>query len=236
MNSEIFVCPICKTNKNSWGNEFTSDWAVAMHAAGKIVHHDKLHESWFYKHAPQLAKFDYWQKLPSLATELISTFGPKLSGTTQSSNKDEFPLFEVHELERNLHLFVISKLKQRFGEDEETWWVEGVPVQIRQECQSRRESNSDRKEVTTYMYLIDLKIIIDKNWNLFEEDHAKVRILYPDCQKKKFLSYLGQLNEIRNRYSHPLRSPKAGDPQIIEDKETLTNLIRIFHIFTRKES
>lgn len=74
-------------------------------------------------------------------------------------------LSAIHGIEIVLHQYVRFRLEQCFGAQDEAWWVEGVPLTIRQECAQRREADPDRREPYAYTNLIDLKSIIEKNWS-----------------------------------------------------------------------
>lgn len=103
------------------------------------------------------------------------------------------PLSLIHDIEVQLHRHIRHRLQAQFGDDGDAWWVEGVPLSIRQECVTRREADPDRDEPYAYTYLIDLKSILDRNWPLFEPDFLKVRKAI--SSKKELLDLLVHLNE-----------------------------------------
>jgi len=109
----------------------------------------------------------------------------------------------LRELETGLHEFVRTVLVESFGEGE-SWWVDGVPTQVRAECAKRREEDPARDEVWRYTYLLDLKTIVDKNWAAFE---PILRSACPQVKsKKEFLDSIARANEIRNKVAHPIRT------------------------------
>ena len=80
-----------------------------------------------------------------------------------------------------------------------------------------------------YTYVIDLKSILEKNWVLFESDLQRVRDTTPS--KKEFLDQILRLNEVRNRYAHPIRAPLAGSERYTQDVDTasrIRNLVAMF--------
>jgi hypothetical protein len=220
MSVRSLYCPVCDAAANRAGSPFVSEWAVASHVAGCIRAGDKLHKSWARTNAPDV---DLRQTVPRLAEALLwklreaaASARPTLSG------HDQTPIAVLQQFELKLHQYVCQRLKEHFGSEGEAWWVKGVPLQIRQDCAQRRETDPERSEPHQYMYLIDLKSIMDKNWALFEEDHARLRTAVPDFQKKLLLYFLSQINEVRNRHSHPLRAPCADSEKMRRRSSTGT--------------
>ena len=112
-------------------------------------------------------------------------------------------------IEERLHLFVRQRLKQAFGEEDERWWDQGVPLNIRKDCAQRREEDRRKRHPYTYIYLIDLKEILDKNWKHFEVDFRQVKGQVKT--KKDFLDGLVRINEIRKQVMHPVRGEVTQD-------------------------
>lgn len=215
MDSLSFSCPICGTEANRAGFPFVSEWAVATHVAGCISVRESLHTSWASSHAPGV---DLGQTVARLASALLLVLHQATgSGRAGAGDDQESPITVLHRFEIKLHLYVRRKLEQHFGNESEAWWVEGVPLPIRQVCAQTREADPKRDDLYQYIYLIDLKAIMDKNWALFEGDHARLRSAVPALQKKQFLELLTKVNEVRNRHSHPVRAPDADSDQHATD-------------------
>ena len=106
-------------------------------------------------------------------------------------------------VEEMLHMFIKQRLRQVFGENEREWWHQGVPEKVRKKCAERREEDPERRPPFNYSDLIDLKEIMDKNWQHFENDVRKAE--GNDLSKKHFLDRLVRLNEIRKTVMHPVR-------------------------------
>ena len=77
-----------------------------------------------------------------------------------------------------------------------------------------------------YTYLIDLKVILDKNWNIFELNFQ--RISKRVRSKKEFLDKIDKLSKIRNKYAHPTRTPQSSE----EDLNFLTVLTELIMSIT----
>ena len=116
-------------------------------------------------------------------------------------------------IELFLHKLIREKLVERFGEEDEKWWQEGIPEQVREACEERRNGPGTAAELYCYTTLIDLKRILKEKWDLFGNClPGKVAV-----DKKEFLSDLQALNEIRNRVMHPCK----GMPPTEDDFEKL---------------
>ena len=77
---------------------------------------------------------------------------------------------DIRDIETYLHLSIRSALIVAYGEGETGWWRMGIPVTIRQNCQSRREAE-DEPVTDPYCYtdLLDLWQILDKQWKVFKK-------------------------------------------------------------------
>jgi hypothetical protein len=215
MGDQPFFCPVCHVVANRAGGSFVSEWAVASHVAGCIRVGDKPHEAWAKRYAPEV---DLNQSVP-LVAEALRRFVRLAMESSQPRSSDETqnPLAVLRRFEIKLHQYVRQRLEEKFGVEREAWWMNGVPLQIRQECARLREAESERGDLYKYTYLIDLKTIMDKNWALFEKDHARLRSAIPDFQKRQFLDLLSRINDVRNRHAHPVRAPSADSQQYAED-------------------
>jgi hypothetical protein len=123
----------------------------------------------------------------------------------------------LERIEGIIHKTTVSVLVREFGEGESGWWVQGVPENIRVECQARREADPDRSDPESYLTLVNVKQIIEKNWSLFvSRFNARV---WGGEQRRGRLSAFDTLNAIRNRVMHPLRRGVS-----IEEFELLRDL------------
>ena len=118
-------------------------------------------------------------------------------------------------LEILLHQYVREWLIAQYGEGE-LWWRQGVPLNIRKDCQSMREADIEPSgHPYSYTTFVHLKEIFEKQWAVLAEGLSpKAR-----SDRKAFLSGLDRLNRIRNRVMHPVRDM----PPTEEDFEFLHN-------------
>jgi hypothetical protein len=120
---------------------------------------------------------------------------------------------------------VRQTLAEAYGENEDAWWVQGVPATIRRDCACRREDSLKREELYAYAYLIDIKTIIEKNRKLFES--RSYAINKQPIQQKEFLDGIIKCNEIRNRVMHTMHEVSEDDvsflKQFCASVKTFTN-------------
>jgi len=116
---------------------------------------------------------------------------------------------QVARAEARLHNFIQLRLKKELGDDEAGWWVKGIPLEMRQECMKNREAAPERLPPYSYVYLIDLKKILDKSWKHFESDFQRVKGQFKS--KNEFLASLGRLNDVRNAVMHPIKGTANED-------------------------
>ena len=123
---------------------------------------------------------------------------------------------DVRTIETHLHQIIRDTLIETHGEGEIEWWRKGIPLPIRQTCQSRREEDEDPvEEPYCYTDLLDLWHIIDKQWNTFKD-------VLPDTfktDKHNLRNKLLRLNLIRRQVMHPVRGviPSEEDFEFIRD-------------------
>jgi hypothetical protein len=103
-----------------------------------------------------------------------------------------------------LHEYVVSRLKSEYGDDEKEWWVKHVSEAIRGECGRRRGVDPKRLHDCRYLYLVEVGNIVEKNWQLFEEDLAVVAG-DEKFSKNLWTHMVRRLNTLRNEVMHPLR-------------------------------
>ena len=133
---------------------------------------------------------------------------------------------DIYSIEVGLHNFVKAVLEKKLGANEEGWWREGIPSDIRKNCLIRREDDErPLKDAWCYTNLIDLKVIFDKGWSNFVGRLPKLISL----DKKKFLSNLTRLNNIRNLVMHPVRGeiPSENDFEFVRDLKRHLSIVLI---------
>ena len=107
----------------------------------------------------------------------------------------------LRDIEVSLHGLVRTVLEHAYPSQDDAWWYEGVPVEIRKKCAATREADSQHLEPYAYTTLINLKEIMDANWPTFVDMLPKESA----SNKKGFLGRFNRLNDIRNGVMHPIK-------------------------------
>lgn len=214
-----WLCPACNGNTNSLGIPFSGSRAVALHIAGKIRTGDSLHRSWAtgkigntidepeVKHSINTLadQLEWYVSEDNRTSRQKEEEGIRLLAEEQKAKEE--PRVSAYKyvqiIETSLHAHVKHTLQTSFGEEERGWWVQGVHPQIRIDCARKREEDPLREELYSYTDLIDLRTIIDKNWNIFLPSFQQVRESLNS--KKEFLAGIAKTNEVRKRVMHPIR-------------------------------
>lgn len=128
----------------------------------------------------------------------------------------------VTQTELILHQLVKEVLISEFGENEDQWWRQGIPQKVRIDCVTLREQDAERPtHPYSYTTLINVVDIIDKNWRLISKRLPRDAVK----DKSSFLHRLRELNSIRNRVMHPVRSgpPRSEDLDFVRDVFSMVN-------------
>ena len=117
----------------------------------------------------------------------------------------------VTEIEDAIRNVTLTVLKTKFGEDESSWWRQGVPQTVRSTAASMSETSVEGGTPDNYLGLIDYKKIAEqtKVWRDFERYWTVDRSLR---SKSDRLEWMDRLNTIRNRLSH------SGRRQVTDDE------------------
>ena len=114
--------------------------------------------------------------------------------------EEKFAVWDLFFIENQLHDLVSSILKRVYGDEETKWWRE-IPIDIRDNCQKKRERDKNPEgDPFVYSDLNDLNKIILKKWKLFSVFFNKT---YRDTEE--FSNAFERLSYIRNKVMHPIR-------------------------------
>lgn len=137
---------------------------------------------------------------------------------------------DIRTVETYLHQLISSALEEEYGKGEMGWWRKGIPLSIRQDCQSRREADDEpATEPYCYTNLLDLWQILDKQWNVLKK--VLPNNITADKQALRF--NLIRLNSIRRKVMHPVRGviPSEDDFEFIREFKGLllsTTKVQLF--------
>jgi hypothetical protein len=128
---------------------------------------------------------------------------------------------DLRTIETHLHDLIRETLIEEYGEGELEWWRKGIPLSLRQTCQSRREEDEDPvDDPYCYTDLLDLWNILDKQWNVLKRALPESMTANKHTLRERFL----RLNLIRRNVMHPIRglTPSEDDFEFIREfKEQL---------------
>jgi len=112
----------------------------------------------------------------------------------------------IRDIEVTLHSAIKNILVSEYGPND--WWRKGIQENIRADCAASLERDPEpASEPYCYTNFIHLKEILDKQWKIF----SKVLPRKLSSDKKKLLSGLVKLNQIRNAVMHPVRDITPTD-------------------------
>ena len=122
---------------------------------------------------------------------------------TLSRSRDMPPDSDVgallNRIEIILYEWLLEGLKRKYGSD---WWVNGVPKSSRVQCAQRVEDEGKQLPPEAYLTFIDLRDIIQHNWDVFGSDMEKMTNLNG---KRPATAWLVELNEMRKTWAHPIK-------------------------------
>lgn len=114
-------------------------------------------------------------------------------------------------LEGRLLSSIVDTMKEQFGED--GWWRE-VPLSVRREAAARREEEPEDHPSETFLNLIDLRPIIESQWQLFQSTYGM-----GGGSKSDKTKWLVKFNDVRRRAYH------AGGARLkLEDVDLLKEI------------
>jgi len=126
-----------------------------------------------------------------------------ISKTDTTNNQSAYEC--LCNIETMIHGHVILKLKGKYGEGLENWWHKGIKEKVRVNAIALASKSVDYSGYEKYLYLIDLKEIIEDNWDIFSEVYT-LNAKHTDSRAKR-LNWYNELNNIRNIVDHP---PRGG--------------------------
>ena len=106
----------------------------------------------------------------------------------------------IDRLEQLLQSIVLQELKQEFVDDDESWWIQGVPKPVRLEVAKRSENDDNKRgNRESYLDLIDYRTIAISQWTLFQQILGYGK---KSESKDRQTKWLQEINEMRNIVAH----------------------------------
>jgi DGQHR domain-containing protein len=115
----------------------------------------------------------------------------------------------IDEINRIIFDDVLHTLKAKFGEFRDAWWMQGVPKNVRIECDRLFNENQGEHERWRYLFLVNYADIVlyGDNWDLFK-DHYN---FYGKGKKADLVRWIGKLNKARTVTHHAEKGPLSRD-------------------------
>ena len=119
-------------------------------------------------------------------------------------------------IQKRIFVYVISVLRKEYGTTDKAWWVQGVPSNIRIDCSGRWEAINREGEEEGQLHLLNYVGICIHNWDLVKD---VISLGANDKEAKKVnTKWIKDLNDIRNKVSHPERGVLSA-VQVAQVKE-----------------
>ena len=109
----------------------------------------------------------------------------------------------IERTELQLFNWIINLIKREYTANLDSWWIDGIPKTIRQQCQSRKEDEGiSGMPPEAYLMLIDFRDIVSHNWKLCG---SIIESIAGQNGKEKGTKWIAELNEIRKLWAHPIK-------------------------------
>lgn len=104
-------------------------------------------------------------------------------------------------IEQMLQKIVIQELKQNFVTNSESWWLDGVPKQVRIVVSQRAEQDDKRRgSLEAYFDLMDYRKIATDQWTIFQNILGYGK---KNDSKDRQTKWIVDVNDWRNVVAHP---------------------------------
>jgi DNA sulfur modification protein DndB len=143
------------------------------------------------------------RELQKRINEKFNDFNPKgleqwIKDNSGEFNEDSKSLTE--KLEFAIRENIFETLKAKFGD---RWWLDGVHKEIQKKSAIMAIEKGNEEPHWNFLFLLDYKKIVENNWTIFKDTYADPEF---KSGKENQVKWFDQLNEIRNKVSHPGRA------------------------------
>lgn len=125
---------------------------------------------------------------------------------------------DLRDIEATLHSRIRSALESAYGTEKKDWWLK-LPLEVRNKCNERCEEDNLSLDPYCYTDLLDLRKILDKNWNALRTEAGRL-----SSDKPRMMSDLVKLNKIRNMVMHPARGTRPSEADFLFLKDLRRDL------------
>lgn len=115
----------------------------------------------------------------------------------------------IDEINRIIFDDVLATLKATFGEVRDAWWMQGVPKNVRIDCDRLYNENNGEHDRWRYLFFVNYADIVTHgdNWDLFK-DHYN---FYGKGKKADLVRWIGKVNKARTVTHHAEKGPLSRD-------------------------
>ena len=174
-------------------------WTIVSSSSSSTVITDKMRECCKEIFANFAASFSFFE---NLSTEVLPFNLIILDRIIEEKEPTPVNVGDIIEdIELQLFDWMIHALKEEYGDD---WWTKGVKTPIRTNCAIRQEEEGENDKVPKWAYLtlIDIKAIIEGNWQLFSD---VMEVVSNVNGKRKAANWIIYINDTRKLWAHPLK-------------------------------
>lgn len=151
-------------------------------------------------------------QMEAIIHESIPTFGRRevleymasrdVEGTKQARGM-------IDEVNKIIYDDVVAELKEKYGEEKDAWWTQGVPKAIRATCLQNWNEKNCELNPWNYMFLSYYPDIITfgENWDLFKDRYN----FYGRGKKADLVRWIGKLNSARTITHHAEKGPLSKE-------------------------
>jgi DGQHR domain-containing protein len=136
----------------------------------------------------------------------------------------------IDEINKIIFEDVIATLKEKFGTQNEAWWLQGVPKGVRNNCDALYNENNGERERHRYLFLANYPEILlyGQNWELFKDYYN----FYGKGKKADLVRWIGKINKARTITHHAEKGPLTKED--VDFVRTVHQLVKT-HIEGRKK-
>lgn len=115
----------------------------------------------------------------------------------------------IDEINRILFADVLNRLKDKYGTAKDAWWMEGVPKNIRNECDKNFNEDNGTHDRWQYLYLVNYADIViqPNNWEAFKDYYN----FYGKGPKADLVRWIGKVSKARQVTHHAEKGPLSKD-------------------------
>jgi DNA sulfur modification protein DndB len=111
----------------------------------------------------------------------------------------------IDEINAILFVDVLDKLQMKYGLAKDSWWINGVPKQVRTTCDTQFNDSTGERDRWQFLYFKNYSEIVvhGSNWDLFKDTYN----FYGKGKKTDLVRWIGKVNLARTVTHHAEKGP-----------------------------